>query len=108
MKKLYSLKSSNDFNKVINNGNKLRSKYLFISTMKSDDFKVGISVPKKLGNAVFRNKNKRIVRHIIRELKPYDLKVHMVIILKKEFTELSFDKKLMILKRDLDKVTQQK
>ncbi len=104
MKKIYSLKSSNDFNKIINKGTKQRSKYLFIAYIDSKDFKIGISIPKKLGNAVFRNKNKRRIKNIIHELKPYDLNKHMVIVVKKEFTELTFEKMKMILERDISKL----
>ena len=102
MKKEYSLTSSREFDLVINRGKKLRTKFLFISTMKANEFKVGISIPKKLGNAVFRNLNKRRIKNIIHEIKPYDLKVHMIIIVKKEFTELSFEEMKKILKRDIN------
>ena len=91
MKKQYSLTSSRDFDKVINKGSKKRTKYLFIASVDANEFKLGISIPKKLGNAVFRNKNKRRIKNIIQQIKPYDLKKHMVIIVKKEFTELSFE-----------------
>ena len=103
MKKAYSLTSKREFNDVINKGQKFRSQYLFISTVKSDDFKVGISVPKKLGNAVFRNKNKRVVKEIIAMLAPYNIKKHVVIVVKKEFTELSFELKRQTLEKDFKK-----
>jgi ribonuclease P protein component len=104
MKKQYSLKESRDFNTIINKGVKQRSKFLFIASVDAKDFKLGISIPKKLGNAVFRNKNKRRIKNIIQELKPYDLKKHIVIVVKKEFTELTFEKMKQILERDLSKI----
>ena len=103
MKKEYSLKKSKDFDVVINKGIKTRTKHLFIATRRSKEFKLGISIPKKLGNAVFRNKNKRRIKNIIDEIKPYNNKLHIVIIVKKEFTDLSFEEKKKILRRDLNK-----
>ena len=103
MNRNYSLKSKREFNDVINKGQKLRSQYLFISTVKADDFKVGISVPKKLGNAVFRNRNKRVIREIIASIAPYNIKKHVVIVVKKEFTELSFELKRQTLEKDFKK-----
>ena len=105
MRREFSLKKSKEFDNIINNGKKMRSKYLFTSSINSESFKIGISIPKKLGNAVFRNKNKRRVKDIVSQLKPYDRKFFVVIIVKKEFTDLSFDNQKKILKKELDKIT---
>jgi ribonuclease P protein component len=69
MKKQYIVKHKYDFERIINKNNLLKSKYFIIyyeeNDLKHDCF--GISVGKKLGNAVFRNKMKRKIRSIIHE-----------------------------------------
>lgn len=104
MKKIYSLKSQTYFNKVINKGKKIRSKYFLISFVKSDEFKIGISVPKKLGNAVFRNYNKRLIKDIIPNIDIYKKKFHIILIIKKDFIDLSLEKKKDILKQEIEKI----
>ena len=104
MKKIYSLKSQSYFNKVINKGKKIRSNFFLISFVKANEFKIGISVPKKLGNAVFRNYNKRIIKDIIPNIDIYDMKFHIVLIVKKDFIDLSKKEKETILKKQIEKI----
>lgn len=67
MRKLYIVKKEEDFNNIIKKGKLNKNKYLVIYNIENnlpyDRF--GVSVPKKLGNAVFRNKYKRKLRSII-------------------------------------------
>ena len=65
MKKKEIIKKSNDYTKVINKNNKLKNKYYSLFYIKSDNTLFGISIPKKIGNAVIRNKNKRQIKNII-------------------------------------------
>ncbi|NOQ50382.1 MAG: ribonuclease P protein component [Mycoplasmataceae bacterium] len=102
MKKEYSLTSQNYFNKVINKGKKYHSKYFLFSVVDANSFKIGISVPKKLGNAVLRNKNKRQIKNIIHEIYPYANNKHIVMITKEPFIKLTYDEKLEILKKELE------
>ena len=67
MKKKYVVKHSRDFENIIQNG-KCKKNRSFIIHHKPNDLpfdKYGISVSKKLGNAVFRKKYKRIIRNIV-------------------------------------------
>lgn len=98
MKQRYSLKSPLYFSKLINIGNKKRNKFLFCAWKKAEEFKVGISVPKKLGNAVFRNKQKRHCKEIIRDIEIDKINIHAVIILRKEFTTKTFLEKNIIIR----------
>ena len=87
MKKLYIVKSPRDFQDIIKNGTCKKNEFYVIhskpNNLKYDRF--GISVSKKLGNAVFRNKYKRKLRSIIDNYKKdYNNQKDYIIILRKE------------------------
>lgn len=67
MKKLYIVKNSRDFEKIIKTGKckKNRSFVIYHTENTLPYNRYGISVGKKIGNAVHRNKYKRIIRAII-------------------------------------------
>ena len=99
MRKLYIVKESKDFDNIIKNNlfNKNKS---FVVYYKENNLKYnryGISVSKKLGNAVFRNKYKRKIRSIIDNCKKdYNISKDYIIILRrgaldKNFKELTDD-----------------
>ena len=87
MRKLYIVKTNQDFESIINNGICIKNKYYIIhykeNNLPYDRF--GISVSKKLGNAVFRNTYKRKLRSIIDKYKKNYLNHQdYIIILRKE------------------------
>jgi len=93
MRKLYVVKNSQDFDNIIKNGNCQKNKSFVIHSMPNnlpyDRF--GISVSKKLGNAVFRNKYKRKMRAIIDNYKKlYINSKDYIIILRRTAIEKSF------------------
>jgi len=67
MKKINIVKKNIEFNNIINNGKKFNSDifyvYIIDNNLKYNRF--GISVSKKIGNAVIRNKYKRRIKDII-------------------------------------------
>ncbi len=67
MRKLYIVKETRDFEKVINNGICNKNQNFIVHSLNNElpYNRYGISVSKKLGNAVFRNKYKRKIRSII-------------------------------------------
>ncbi|MDR1474011.1 MAG: ribonuclease P protein component [Lactobacillales bacterium] len=71
MRKSYRVKKEKEFQAVFHTGKSYANKRFIIyqlSPRKQPHFRVGISVSKKLGNAVTRNKIKRKIRQAILEL----------------------------------------
>lgn len=68
------LKNSSDFDKVYKKGKHVRGKYgkfVFLNRDDGEPMRVGIIVPGKLGNAVQRNKAKRVIRGVVRKHMDY-------------------------------------
>ena len=87
MKKLYRLRKSSDFKKTMNRNLKVRTKsYLvFINPNKLGRMRIGISVSKKIGNAVVRAKVRRQIRAFFSIYNFYDKSYDIVIITKPAF-----------------------
>ncbi len=94
MRKLYIVKESKDFKKILDNNKYKASNYFKIFYL-NNEYKYsrfGISVSKKLGNAVFRNKYKRKIRAIIDNSKKlYINNKDYIIILRKEAIKESYN-----------------
>jgi len=60
------IKKKHDFKKVYTQGKTIVGRLVVIYYKRSDHTKIGFSVSKKVGNAVVRNKVKRILREICR------------------------------------------
>lgn len=73
MDRCHTVKKNFDFSYVIHNGHffKNSSYVIYYKDNKRDYYRFGISVSKKLGNAVNRNKYKRQLRFIIDKYKKY-------------------------------------
>ncbi|MBR3660399.1 MAG: ribonuclease P protein component [Bacilli bacterium] len=67
MKKINIVKNNEEFNLIMNKGKILKNKYFVLYFMNNnlDKYRFGISVGKKVCNAVNRNKLKRQVRNIL-------------------------------------------
>ena len=101
MRKLYIVKESKDFDKIIKNNifNKNKSFVVYNMDNNLKYNRYGISVSKKLGNAVFRNKYKRKIRSIIDNYKKdYNISKDYIIILRRG----ALDKNFKELKDDLE------
>jgi ribonuclease P protein component len=94
MKKYEIVKEHYDFDNIINKGKNIYNKVFVIYYKKhQENFpKFGIAVGKKIGNAVVRNKYKRIIRNIIDENKLLFKKEYdYIIIIKRKCLEMSFN-----------------
>lgn len=70
MKKAYRVKTEADFQKVFHQGKSMANRQFVVYSLAKEGqshFRVGISVGKKLGNAVKRNTIKRRIRHCLIE-----------------------------------------
>ncbi len=93
MKKKYIVKKSSDFTTIIKKSTFFRGKgfVIYIKDSEFDYSRFGISVSKKVGNAVIRNKVKRQLRSIIdASKKNYQKNLDYIIIVKNGFLDYSF------------------
>ncbi|MBS7530478.1 ribonuclease P protein component [Hazenella sp. IB182353] len=74
MQKKYRLKRRSDFRKIFRAGNSVANRQFVLVTRRNEELeevRVGISVSKKVGNAVVRNRIKRTIKEIVRNWIPY-------------------------------------
>lgn len=93
MKKEDIVKNNYEFNNIIKKGNYKKNNDFVIYYLNNNvgHFRIGISVSKKIGNAVTRNYYKRIIRnicHINKNL--YSKEKDYIIIMRKGLTTLTF------------------
>lgn len=96
MNKFHTVKDNSDFYDAIHNGYYKKNELftIYINENKLDRYRFGISVSKKIGNAVHRNLYKRQIRFIIDKYKKnYQNGYDYIIILKKDFPRDSFEDK---------------
>lgn len=87
MKKINTLKENRNFKKIISANKPFKYKgYIVYKEDTNDIYKFGITVSKKLGNAVTRNKIKRQIREIISK-NNYEKNFNCIIIVRKSYLE---------------------
>lgn len=92
MKKTYRVKSDKDFQAIFSKGTSVANRKFVVYQLEKNQshYRVGLSVSKKLGNAVVRNSIKRKIRHVIMELSPNLRSYDFVIISRKGVEELDY------------------
>lgn len=71
MKKSFRVKREKDFKAIFKDGTSFANRKFVVYQLENQQnhFRVGLSVSKKLGNAVTRNRIKRRIRHILQSVK---------------------------------------
>ncbi|EJO17803.1 MULTISPECIES: ribonuclease P protein component [Streptococcus] len=71
MKKSFRVKREKDFKAIFKDGASFANRKFVVYQLENQQnhFRVGLSVSKKLGNAVTRNQIKRRIRHILQSVK---------------------------------------
>ncbi|MCU9533392.1 ribonuclease P protein component [Streptococcus sp. CSL10205-OR2] len=100
MKKTHRVKSDKDFKAIFDHGKSAANRHfvLYYLDKNHSHFRVGLSVSKKLGNAVMRNSIKRKIRHAFMEISQDIAHKDYVIIARKGVEQLDYQaiKKNMI------------
>lgn len=80
MKKLYRVKKNEDIEKIIKTKKSVGNKNYIIYIKKNSEakhFRLAMSVSKKIGNAVVRNRQKRLIKQVFsqheQDIKPFDI-----------------------------------
>lgn len=94
MKKAYRIKENEEFQYVFRKGKSFANRQLVIYYMEDPmqkHFRVGISVGKKIGNAVTRNRIKRYIRQCFLELEDSILPtLNIIVIARKPTNEMNY------------------
>ena len=106
MKVKYRIKSNQDFQKVIrdNKKNICGSFIIYHSNSSKPNARIGISTSKKLGNAVIRNRIRRQVRVMARNVIDLNGKLDYVIIVRKGYLNNNYQDNLEELKKTISKI----
>ncbi|MCM3217337.1 ribonuclease P protein component [Niallia taxi] len=95
MKKEYRVKKSKEFQEVFKKGQSFGNKQFVVYKYKKsgqDHFRIGLSVSKKIGNAVMRNKIKRFIRQAFLEIGDLiENEADYVIIARKPLAEMEYE-----------------
>ena len=100
MKKIYRLKRSEDFKKVLDERRCLHrsdSFSIFYIPNELTNARIGLSVSTKIGNAVIRTRVKRQLRAQIAQCNIYSLHIDVVIIVKPNYLKKKFSGNLELL-----------
>ncbi len=106
MKVKNRIKKDKEFQNVIDNGSLVRVDTLNLYYLKNqfDYPRVGLSIPTKSGNAVYRNKIKRQIRAILAKELDFSLSYDLIFIARKKYDTQDFDKTTSDIKFLLGKI----
>ena len=92
MKKKYSLKRNEEIAKIVHSRKFYRNDIFVVYFTKNEqqNSRVCISVSKKIGHAVTRNKIKRQIREMVTDIFNFEIKIDFVIVVKNKYLEEEF------------------
>ncbi|MFC5775622.1 ribonuclease P protein component [Ectobacillus antri] len=95
MKKKNRVKKNVEFQAVFQKGKSSANRQFVLYSLDKpgqEEFRIGLSVSKKVGNAVARNRIKRVIRQVFTELKQcIDSEKDFVIIARKPCAEMTYE-----------------
>ena len=94
MKKNYRIKKSEDIEKILKNKSSVGNKNYIIYIMKNSEakhFRLAMSVSKKIGNAVVRNRQKRLIKQVFNQYKEEILPYDIFVIARNNSINLTYD-----------------
>ena len=106
MKKINILKENYDFERIIKNNKSYRNNYCYIYIERKDNsepYKFGISVSKKIGNAVIRNTYKRRIKSILDKNK-YNNSFNCILVIRKTVLDSDYNEIEKSITNDLIKL----
>ncbi|MGM9941205.1 MAG: ribonuclease P protein component [Bulleidia sp.] len=95
MKKKNRIRKAEEFQKIIHKGKKFvcHQYVMYVMPKAEEEARIGISLSKKIGNAVERNKIKRQVRMMCQDLIPFDIcSYDFVIIIRFGYVNSTYDR----------------
>ncbi len=106
MKKAFRVCKNYEFSSIIQNRQFVKSSsfVLYFRKRKEEYSRIGISVGKKLGNAVCRNKVKRQVRSIVDTVFTFEEPYDLIIIVRPNYKDKSFSENLLEMKENQNRV----
>lgn len=105
MKKEYRIKKNQDFQRIIKNKQSVSNRCFVVYYLTNEShLRVGLSVSKKMGHAVVRNKVKRQVRMMVQEVFDESKKMDYIIIVRNNYLKNSYEDNLRELKYLYNKI----
>ena len=106
MKKKYRLKRNEEISSLVKQNKKKKSKsfIVYYQDNEYDYSRICISVSKKLGNAVERNKIKRQVREMVKKCFSFQINKDYLIVVRKVYDEHNFQENFLLLKEVYQKI----
>ncbi len=106
MKKQFRIKDTREFSQIMNCKQFYvsPSMVIYVKKRKEDWARVGLSVGKRMGNAVVRNKIKRQIREMVHELYTFDEEFDTIILVREQYRTENYINNKKCLERLLKKV----
>ena len=106
MRKELRIKKSQEFSEIMKNRRFYSSPVMtiYVKPKAQERNRVGLSVGKKVGNAVMRNKVKRQLRMMVQETYTFEENFDTIILVRDKFVEESYESNKKVLEMLLKKV----